>query len=255
MKLIKSFLAAISTYSIIPTPRFEWNEENTRYSVGFLPVIGIVIGGAYYAIRFLQEKYALPEVMTTAVLTFVPILLTGGIHMDGFMDTTDAIASHQSRERKLEIMKDSGVGAFAVIYSILYFMLQFAILYTVKNEYVLTVSLLFVVSRAASGIIVETTPNARKAGMLSDIDSKKGKVVKLILLFVFLAASVTMMFIANPVAAGVIVAVGIVWSLVYRIYMMQTIKGVTGDTSGFFLQVFEILTMAAVAVLIIIMEG
>ena len=64
-----------------------------------------------------------------AAAACLPLLITGGIHMDGFMDTVDALASHQSRERKLEILKDSACGAFAVLYCGVYLLLSFALYY------------------------------------------------------------------------------------------------------------------------------
>ena len=56
----------------------------------------------------------------TVVGTAIPILITGGFHVDGFLDTCDALHSYQPRERKLEILKDSHIGAFAVIMLALY---------------------------------------------------------------------------------------------------------------------------------------
>ena len=68
-------------------------------------------------------------VLFAAAAACLPLLITGGIHMDGFMDTVDALASHQSRERKLEILKDSACGAFAVLYCGVYLLLSFALYY------------------------------------------------------------------------------------------------------------------------------
>lgn len=63
-----------------------------------------------------------------AVGALLPILVTGGIHMDGFMDTSDALASWQSPEKRLEILKDSHVGAFAVLGCAGYLLLDAALL-------------------------------------------------------------------------------------------------------------------------------
>ena len=64
-------------------------------------------------------------------MVVAPIIITGGIHMDGFLDTQDALGSYQPRERRLEILKDSHAGAFAIISCAVYLMMYVAcLLYT-----------------------------------------------------------------------------------------------------------------------------
>ena len=106
-------------------------------------------------------------VLFAAVSTGLPIFITGGIHMDGFMDTVDALASHQPREKKLEILKDPHCGAFAVLYCGVYLLLDFGLLCALFAAKMVTVCcLVFVLSRALSALCALTMPSARKAGML-----------------------------------------------------------------------------------------
>lgn len=63
----------------------------------------------------------------TAVLILIPVLITGGIHLDGLLDTADALSSYKTKEEKLEILKDSHAGAFAIIIGICWFVLDFGI--------------------------------------------------------------------------------------------------------------------------------
>ena len=65
--------------------------------------------------------------MRGASFVLLPVLVTGGIHMDGFLDTTDALSSWQPREKKLEILKDSHAGAFAIIMGCSYFVLALGV--------------------------------------------------------------------------------------------------------------------------------
>ena len=113
---MSAFIIAFSTYSRIPMPQVEWNEKHMKYAICFFPLVGAVVGllalGWGWLCRFLD----LGELLQAAGWTALPLLVTGGIHMDGFCDTVDALSSHQSRERKLEILKDSHTGAFAVIF-------------------------------------------------------------------------------------------------------------------------------------------
>ena len=112
MPLIKALVIAVSTYSALPVPQFEWDPDSQRFSICFLPAVGLLCGGALYGWHALCLLLRLPAALLAAVADSLPLLITGGIHMDGYMDTSDALASHQSRQRKLEIMKDCHCGAF-----------------------------------------------------------------------------------------------------------------------------------------------
>ena len=116
MKQLGSSLAiAFATYSRIPMPKVDWSEENRRYSLCFFPLIGMVIGVALWIWLHLCSRLSLGGMLQGTLGAAIPLIITGGIHMDGFMDVTDAISSWQTKERRLEILKDSHVGAFAVM--------------------------------------------------------------------------------------------------------------------------------------------
>ena len=113
--MVKALVIAFSTYSKLPMPQVEWSEKNMRYAVCFFPLVGAVAGGVLLAWCWLCRALALTVPLRAAGGVVIPLLVSGGIHMDGWCDTADALASHQERARKLEILKDSHTGAFAVI--------------------------------------------------------------------------------------------------------------------------------------------
>ena len=115
MRAISAFVIAFSTYSRIPMLQVEWSDENRRYTMCFFPLIGAAVGLLMWLWLWACDHFGLGPVLRGAVSALIPLLITGGIHMDGFMDTSDAIASWQPMERRLEILKDSHTGAFAVI--------------------------------------------------------------------------------------------------------------------------------------------
>ena len=119
MKKIKSigssFAIAFSMYSKIPMPQAEWSEENRKYVICFFPLVGAVAGALCYAWYRLCGGINAGAFFYTAGMAAIPLFLTGGIHVDGFMDTMDALHSYRDREEKLRILKDSHIGAFAVI--------------------------------------------------------------------------------------------------------------------------------------------
>lgn len=120
MRIIKSFFIAFSMYSKIPMPQFQWKDEDMRYALCFFPWVGAVIGALWYLWKWFVTGSRWEPLCYTVVGTAIPILITGGFHVDGFLDTCDALHSYQPRERKLEILKDSHIGAFAVIMLALY---------------------------------------------------------------------------------------------------------------------------------------
>ena len=128
MHLVKSLAVALSMYSKIPVPAVEWKEENMKYAMCFFPVVGVAVGILQYlAAAVLLGLTDCGAVLFSAVMTLIPVLVTGGIHLDGFADTTDAIASWGSKEKKLEILKDPHTGAFAVIGLCCWFLFTFAL--------------------------------------------------------------------------------------------------------------------------------
>lgn len=109
--MMKAILIAFSTYSKIPMPHFKWDPKALQYSMCAFPLVGAVIGAGEFAIWYLFGfLLQWSEVFTAALLTIFPILITGGIHMDGFLDTVDAKSSYKSKEEKLQILKDPHTG-------------------------------------------------------------------------------------------------------------------------------------------------
>ena len=97
--LFKSLISAFSMYSRIPMPQIEWKEENRRYALCFFPLIGAFIGGLILLWRYICIKIGIGSLLFGAVSAVIPIIVTGGIHLDGFCDVCDAKASCAPKER------------------------------------------------------------------------------------------------------------------------------------------------------------
>ena len=135
------------------------------YAMCFFPMVGIGIGICEYALGswILGRDYGV--LFFSACMTLLPILLTGGIHLDGFMDTSDALASYGDREKKLAILKDSHTGAFAVLGLGIYLIWSLAMWSEVRPEMLPVLAAGAVLSRALSGFSVVTFPAAREDGL------------------------------------------------------------------------------------------
>ena len=120
--------------------------------------MGAAVGLAFWGVDALCGLLQVGTLLRAALRTAVPIAVTGGIHLDGYCDTIDALASHASRERKLAILKDSSAGAFAVIWCGVWFVLNFALL--TELESTATVAACFLLSRSLSAWGIERLPSA-----------------------------------------------------------------------------------------------
>lgn len=247
MILFEAFWVALSTYSVVPVPQFEWNDRNMKYAICFFPAVGVLCGAALWGWAALAGLFGISGFLFAAVATGLPLLITGGIHMDGYMDTVDALASHQSRERKLEILKDPNCGAFAVIYCGVYLLIYTGLIYELLETGALfTICPTFVLSRSLSALCAVNMPNARKSGMLCAYTKNIEKQAATIALILVLLVSGSITALLSPVAGGAAILFAILSVLAYRRMAMKQFGGVTGDTSGFFLQICELACLVGV---------
>lgn len=247
--LFKAFLTALSAYSVIPARVKEWDDRAMKYALMFLPAVGAICGICLYLWQLLCGMLSLSPMIFAIIAVCIPLFVTGGIHVDGFMDTVDALSSHQPRERKLEILKDSHPGAFAVIWLLVYMMLCFAFYYELGgrsavngvpgNKALYAVIPMFVLSRSLSAINVCTLPNARQSGMLYSYTKDSAKRETFFVCLIIAALAVFVMIFTGGAAGIFSAAAGIVSVFFYRMMAMKQFSGTTGDTAGFFLQICE----------------
>ncbi|MFF0829854.1 adenosylcobinamide-GDP ribazoletransferase [Brevibacillus sp. NPDC003359] len=120
---MNAFLHAISFFTRIPVPCLRPSEEAWRKSVNWYPAVGLVIGLLLWGVY--QAGLLLFSPWLAAVLTLVAwVYVTGGLHLDGWMDLADGLGSARPRERILEIMKDSRVGAMGVLAAIMLLLIK-----------------------------------------------------------------------------------------------------------------------------------
>lgn len=246
--LLQSMIVAFSMYSKIPMPKIEWNKKNMKYALCFFPFIGIVIGFVMWGVLWFLGKYQIGSLLTACVATVIPVLITGGIHLDGYLDTIDALSSYGDREKRLEILKDSNSGAFAIIFGITYFVLSVGIWSETSLQVMPFVTLTYVMSRTLSGFSVASFPLAKNTGLAATFqDGAHRKNVKIIMAVYFIAEAVILICLDWKLGLAVILA-----SLVTFFYYYHVCKkifgGITGDLAGFFLQICELAALAALMV-------
>lgn len=251
-KLFHSCVAAFGMYSSIPMPRISWENGALEYMMAFFPLVGVVIGGAEYGWLLLAHHLQLGAFFTAAVAAAIPAFLSGGIHLDGFCDTMDALASKAPPERMLEILKDSRAGAFAVIGCCVYFLLYAGAMseLAAAPAAFLPVALGFALSRSLSGLSVVCFHKAKKDGLVRTFsqEAKKKRVMAALAVWAVVCTA-ALLLISLPVGAGVLLASGgSFWY--YKSMAYRKFGGTTGDLAGWYLQVCELL-QAIVTVIIV----
>lgn len=250
MNFFENLVVAFSMYSALPMPQFKWNEKNMRFALAFFPVVGLAAGICEFLWWKICVLMHFNTVLFAAGFTVIPVLLTGGIHFDGFCDTVDALSSHAPTERKLEILKDSNSGAFAIIFLASYFLLYFGFVSQLKVDLsvIIVLTLGFMLSRALSGLAIATFRCAKNSGLVYTFANYADKKVVRNILFAVTVLLFACTFAVNVYYGfAVFVACLAVFSY-YRVMSYHRFNGITGDIAGYFLVLCELAALAAVTI-------
>lgn len=246
MKCFESLIVALSMYSKIPMPHIEWTKENMRYALCFFPAVGAAVGAVLWGWYYLSGLMPVGNILRTAILVLIPVLVTGGIHLDGLLDTADALSSWQTRERRLEILKDSHAGAFAIIVCCGYFLAAFGIWSEADADSVVVLSIGFILSRALSGFGISSFPCAKSSGLAAAFAEGADKTKCRYILLAEAGAGIFFMVLYDQRRGILAAAAAVAVCLMCRRMAMRKFGGITGDIQGFFLQMCELAMAYAV---------
>ena len=237
---LHAFFMCQSMFCAIPAPQV-WDEKARDKMLLFLPVVGLELGLIWWGLSCICRM--LPELMAALVLSMYPYLATGFLHLDGFMDVTDALRSYRSLERRREILKDSHVGSFAVIGIVILLLSQFVCFASMKNTADCRV-LLFIpaVSRCCSALAVTVLKPMSTSQYAAQEKPKCHVVVLLAMLAFFLLGG--FLLCGKPAMAlpGVLIGYGIALRRGYR-----SLEGMNGDIAGYALSIGELCGAAVIA--------
>lgn len=237
-KVIDGFILAIQFFTRLPIKKnVDFNNENIRNSIFFYPFVGALIGGIAGLIYSPISKFSVNIASLFALVTIV--FLTGGLHIDGLSDTFDGFLSNRDRERTMEIMKDSRIGAFGVLSIVILLLSKFVI---ISSMDVGSLPLFLILSMANSRLVVSRIISYKKVakeGGLGDLfhKSNPGKMILISgLIYLGIIMSINIFYIIPLVLTFIVGEVFSRWSY-------KKIGGMTGDTYGAIIEIGDAISL------------
>ena len=240
------FLAALQFLTIIPIPwRREVSPEELGRSAGYFPVVGLIIGLILVGLDWLFGLI-LPSAVANALLIVSLVVITGVLHLDGFVDTCDGIAGHKTAEDRWRVMHDSRVGGFGIVGVVLLLLVKYVSLNSIPLPLMMTTLVLMpVVSRWATVYAIFAYPYAKPSGL--------GKAFKQgtswpRFTMATLIALVVVVGLAQLVGLAIML---LIWVMTVAVaaYLKSKFSGLTGDTYGAINEVAEVGVLILVTLL------
>ncbi len=230
---LKKLAFAASFLTSIPFLCRPETEEDFAGLARYLPAVGILIGLLLFVFYFLISSLSSNEYLRALLLLLAWIVLTGAIHLDGFMDSADGLLSHRSRERMLEIMRDSRVGNYGAICGLMLILAKLIGLAALEPWQAAPVLILIpAFARFAEAVAIVSYPYARESGMgkLWHQGSKKSDLIAAAL--APLALAFLLAYFSKSMLAFWLVPLTLGPGLVFAFLVQRILKGQTGDTYG-----------------------
>lgn len=239
----KAFAMCQSMFCALPCPWRVWDEEARPLMLLYLPVLGLELGALWCALAWLLARLALPAPLAALLLCAYPIAVTGGIHLDGFMDVTDAVRSCGDAEKRRAILKDPHVGSFAVIACALLLLALYSC-FSVRHAPSAALVLLPVVSRCGSALAV-TLLRPMTTSQYAAQEKPKGLAPALA---VMLALALGAGFLCSWRCGAALLAAALGYGLAL-LRGVRSLGGMNGDVAGYALTLSELFGVCAWALL------
>jgi adenosylcobinamide-GDP ribazoletransferase len=238
---VKNFIQAISFLTILPVGHPSLSEEKQlARAMAYFPLVGLMIG-LILALGYYLLSFFLPRALVLWISIGLLALLTRGLHLDGFADTMDGLGSGGPKEKILEVMRDSRIGAFGVMGLILLIGAKYLALDQIPNLSIpFTLILMAVIGRNAMVLVCYRSPYARSEGGLAKPFAENLS-AREVLISSALTFGIAFLLIG---VKGIAISLGIgLFSLGYRYFFIKKLGGVTGDVLGAANELAELLCL------------
>lgn len=239
----------------------EFDSKELGKSMKFFPVVGIVIGAILYLTYFIGAKFIMSSYLLAAIVVTVEVILTGALHLDGLADTFDGIFSYRSKQKMLEIMKDSRLGTNGGIALVLYFALKIFLIAGINDMNLGVIGNIIGVKNSVGAVLLVSpvlarinpvfnctvSPYARSSGSAKEFVDNTDKTGLLTACAIGLIFSTVMgagiLKVLNPLHILNITAIVMALGLYFAKLMERKIGGITGDTLGAILELSEVMIL------------
>lgn len=235
------FISILQFLTTITISKNAYYDGDIGDGIVYFPVVGIILGAIEALVSYILLYMGVSAGITSIIVVGTGVVLTGGLHLDGLSDTFDGIFSYRSKERILEIMKDSRLGTNGMI-SLLFLILlklQFTREALEAGKY-FYIFIMPMVARFVAVILTYKSVSARKNGM-GEFFIGKGRIDHIIVDFAIVGA---VSILTVGVLNGVIVLIGaFLFSYLFRRFIYSRIDGLTGDTLGCAIEMYEAISL------------
>ena len=203
-----------------------------------LPIMGLAFGACWWILWLVLEKFiTLSEIFRGFVMTLCTLALTGGLHMDGLMDTCDAIFSRRDRETRLKILSDTHAGSFAVMGCVIVLMAK-TLLFAELFSHNINLFFVPVYSRLGMGVLLNNLPFAKSGGLAVMLGASRNSRDN------YLFAAMLILTLTSKIIPVILIASLIIWNRL----CIKIFGGITGDLLGAFVELSEILMLLGVVI-------
>ena len=244
---MKSLILMIQFMTRYPIPvTIEFSAERFVQGMKWMPLVGL-LAALPATIAFLAADRLLGAELGAIVAVIVLILITGGLHLDGIADTADGLFCYRSRERMLEIMRDSTLGANGVIAIVLTVFLKYLLLHNIPTSgAALAVLVTPVLGRVALVWHSAVARYAREERGIGDYVNQTGlaQAAAATCVSMGIVAGVLVLWGLEPRLVAMVVVIlhvpTILLAALFAFYLKHRLGGITGDTIGATVELAEI---------------
>lgn len=246
MKILESIVVAFQFLTRLYLPiNVEWDTANLRRSLMWFGFVGAFIGVILAGAMTLFNRFNVIPAVSGIIILIIWIFITGGMHIDGISDMADGFFSMRDKEKTLEIMKDSHVGAFGVITIVFLLLIKFEMLkeFIIIEKNVWLLILPPTIARIAAGLVLSFYETTKKSGLGYTFHSSDPRIFWAIGFVITLIIS----SILN-IKSLIFIGIAILASNLMALWAKKKIGGLNGDIYGAIVETVEVIGMVFICV-------
>lgn len=251
--MLKELILTFSKYSVFPMPEIK-QQKHDICTAAFLPLVGLVIAACIGICLYFFPVFHFSRFFISAVTLLLPLMITGGIHFNGWLHTFAAFSCRGSKEEQQQLLTQTTIDTSCLCSAFLYVFSCFIIWYdlypflttntAVDMTLICLIMLIYVMSRCFCSLLMLTLPDIQHTTNEAPAKIKKYKFFVLTILFLCCVLA----FILDPRLSGILFGAGVIFFFYARLKILKFFSGITEQIAGWFLQHCELLFLAALLI-------